>query len=180
MRPLPDIRRDRLRQLIDEQAGGNASEFGRRIDKDRRQMNAWLRDPSKPGAKNLSHKLAREIEAACLKPSGWLDTCDEGLVDETALPQQSSHFAGIDPAILHEAETLVLSDEVQRQQKYQPRERARQLAQAYGLLMSEGGRLSSATNTRYVDTAKDRLAGGKDGEEATDSKRSAGASAGKA
>jgi len=73
MRPLIDIRRDRLRSLIQELDRGNASAFARRVDKDNRQVSAWLSDPSKPGHKNLSHRSARELELKCLKPSGWLD-----------------------------------------------------------------------------------------------------------
>lgn len=171
MRPLPDIRRDRLRQLIREMAGGNAAAFGRLIDKDRRQMSAWLREPDKPGAKNLSHDSAREIEANCLKPSGWLDTQPEGASNDPALSQQVSHFAGIDPDILHEAETLVLSDELQVGKKYPPRERARRLAQAYALLLSEGGRLSAPANARFVDSVGERHAGGEGSGEEKDVKR---------
>lgn len=75
MRPLTDIRRDNLRQLIVEFGGdpGGQANLARHVDKDRRQISAWAADPSKPGAKNLSTRVAREIELACGKPPYWMD-----------------------------------------------------------------------------------------------------------
>lgn len=74
MRALTDIRRARLRELIAEQAEGNASAFGRMIGKSRAQMGFWTAEPDKPGAKNLSHTTARALERQFSKPVGWMDT----------------------------------------------------------------------------------------------------------
>lgn len=156
MRPVSETRRARLRRLIDEVVPGptfrgKAATFARQVDKDPRQVSAWL-----TGGKALSDKVARELEASCLKPSGWLDTEQGQRLNEPDSKPTASHFGGIDPDILHEAETLVLHDEVQTGVQYKPRERARQLAAAYGRLVAEGGRLSTEANARFVDTTKDR------------------------
>ena len=156
MRPSCEIRRSRLRQLIDEQIPGSTfrgkpAEFARMVDKDARQVSAWL-----TGAKSLSDSVAREIEVKCLKRSGWLDNEPAPSLNAPAPHGTASQFGGIDPAILHEAETLVLSDEVKLGRTYHPRERALHLAAAYALLVKEGGRLSREANIRFVDTAHER------------------------
>ena len=167
MRPLPDIRRSRLQQLVNEQADGNASEFGRRIDKDRRQMNAWLRDPSKPGAKNLSHKLAREIEEACLKPSGWLDTDGEESVNKSTLPQPKSHLERIDPTMLAESIAALRRVAKHLGRVYDPQEQPELLVYAYELRLSLGATPSTAEVIDMSVALNERLqtAGGRDGSE---------------
>ena len=77
MRPITDIRRDRLRQLIDEAAEGNQARFAAMIDKSRAYVGFWLTDPSKPHAKAMGHEEARRIEARFGKAAGWLDTDPE-------------------------------------------------------------------------------------------------------
>lgn len=80
MRPITEIRRDRLRQLIAEVADGNQSRFAAMIGRSRAQVGFWLTDPSKPHFKALSHEMAREIEAEMRRRfgsryvDGWLDT----------------------------------------------------------------------------------------------------------
>jgi hypothetical protein len=71
IKPITDIRRIRLRELCDIE-GGQAN-LARRVEKDRRQISAWLVASSKPGAKNMSAATARLIERHCMKPQGWLD-----------------------------------------------------------------------------------------------------------
>ena len=88
MRPITDIRRDRLRQLIDEAAEGNQARFAAMIDKSRAYVGFWLTDPSKPHAKAMGHEEARRIEARFSKPAGWLDT------------DPASQPAGLDPSML--------------------------------------------------------------------------------
>lgn len=73
MRPLTEIRRERLRQLIDEVADGNQSQFANDIGRSRAQVGFWLTDPSKPHFKAMGHEIAREIERHFAKPAGWLD-----------------------------------------------------------------------------------------------------------
>ncbi|KAF1711081.1 hypothetical protein CSC70_03910 [Pseudoxanthomonas kalamensis DSM 18571] len=96
MRPITDIRRARLRQLIDELFDGNQAAFAESIGKSRAYVGFWLADPAKPHAKQISHATAREVEAKAMKPAGWLD------VDEAA-----SQSVIPDPAILGIALTSV-------------------------------------------------------------------------
>ena len=100
MKTTYDIRRGRLRALIDEVAAGNAADFGRQVGKDRRQISAWLREPGKEGAKNISDTSAREIENHFAKGRGWLDGRDRegavnpwGVIEDTPRPyvQKPSH-----------------------------------------------------------------------------------------
>lgn len=74
MRPITEIRRDRLRQLIAEVADGNQARFAAMIDKSRAYVGFWLTDPAKPHAKAMGHEEARRVEARFGKPAGWLDT----------------------------------------------------------------------------------------------------------
>lgn len=88
MRPISEIRRDRLRRLIDEVAEGNQARFAAMIDKSRAYVGFWLTDPAKPHAKAMGHEEARRIEARFSKPAGWLDT------------DPASQFSGLDSAML--------------------------------------------------------------------------------
>lgn len=89
METISDRRRRRLRTLIDEVAEGNASDFGRKIDKDRRQISAWLRHADSAGAKNISDTSAREIEARFGKPRGWMDADGSVKLITPAAPKAS-------------------------------------------------------------------------------------------
>lgn len=105
MKPIADVRRDRLLELIAEVAEGNASAFGRMFDKSRAQVGFWTAKPGKPGAKNISHATARAIERRFGKPDGWMDTPPAGFymgeparrIDVDAPPSQP---ARLDPARL--------------------------------------------------------------------------------
>lgn len=94
MRPITEIRRDRLRQLIAEVADGNQARFAAMIDKSRAYVGFWLTDPAKPHAKAMGHDAAREVEAEMRRRGwkqyvpGWLDT------------DPSSHSTGLDVAML--------------------------------------------------------------------------------
>lgn len=102
MRPISEIRRDRLRSLAEE--FGSQAALAVRICKDRRQVSAWLTDPAKPGAKSMREDTAREIEALCLKHSGWLD--HEPSQDSVMMRhdlQAGSQSVGLDEAMLHDS-----------------------------------------------------------------------------
>lgn len=86
MKTIHDIRRARLRQLIDEQANGSQADFSRRMNKSPKQTSAWLRDPEKNGAKNLRDTSARAIEQAFHLPRGWLDTDPAAVKAEQPAP----------------------------------------------------------------------------------------------
>lgn len=69
MKPIEEIRRDRLAVLV----AGEASQasFARKIGKDKNQVNQWL---GRAGSRNMSAETAREIERKCAKPPGWMDS----------------------------------------------------------------------------------------------------------
>ena len=73
MRPITDIRRERLADLIREFSEGNSAAFSRLIGRSRAQVGFWTAKPGKPGAKNLSHATARALERQFNKPHGWMD-----------------------------------------------------------------------------------------------------------
>lgn len=106
MRPLSEIRRSRLSELSAEYGG--QSKLAAHIDKDRRQISAWLADPGKPGAKSMSNTTAREIERLCVKPSGWLDH-EQGEapvnIQDNLIP--SSRRVRMDRARIHDAIALL-------------------------------------------------------------------------
>lgn len=87
MKPIEQIRRERLAELVKEE-GGQAA-LARKIGKDKNQINQWL---GNAGSRNLSASTARLIEAKCLKPSGWMDT-DQALSAGTSQALESSHLA---------------------------------------------------------------------------------------
>ena len=90
MKTIHDIRRERLRQLINEQTNRKQSDFARRFGKPKQQVSAWLRAPSKDGtdngAKNLRDTSARAIEQAFHLPRGWLDTDPAAVKAEQPAP----------------------------------------------------------------------------------------------
>lgn len=100
MKPLDQVRRDRLADLVTEY--GSAANLARRIHRDRRQVSHWL-----TGFRNLSHTTAREIEAACLKPSGWLDHEHGPSVNATGESGTSSQPVRTDRAKMSDAIRLL-------------------------------------------------------------------------
>ena len=73
-KPVTEVRRDRLKELIAEFAEGNQAEFSRQIGKSRAQVGFWLTAPDKPHAKQMSHATVRALESKFGKPTGWMDT----------------------------------------------------------------------------------------------------------
>jgi hypothetical protein len=87
MKPMDEIRRANLAALVAQEPSQAA--FARKVGKDKNQVNQWL---GRAGKRNLGADTAREIEAACGKPRGWMDH-EHGDSDQ-------SHLLGIDPAKL--------------------------------------------------------------------------------
>ena len=81
IKPVADVRRARLQQLCDIEGG--QAKLARRVDRDRRQISAWLASPAKPGAKNMSASTARWLEQQCGKPNGWLEHGGDSSPSET-------------------------------------------------------------------------------------------------
>ena len=84
MKPISDIRREKLAQIIAET--GSQSAVASALGKDKNQIYQWLLDPVQPGARNIGTSSARAIESTFKKPSGWLDQdTAEQLIDEQRL-----------------------------------------------------------------------------------------------
>lgn len=98
MKTIHDIRRERLRQLIDEEFEGKQAGLCRRIDRLPQQVSAWLRAPDKPGAKNINDTSAREVEQQLGKRRGWLDT-DPAAIKHEQPAQNSGKSHSVQPDI---------------------------------------------------------------------------------
>lgn len=101
MKPVSQIRRERLAQLIAEDFGGNGAALARHADKDRKQVSAWL------NYKEMRDTTAREIEAACMKPLGWLDHEQGTEFSQSDQRQPASHFARTDREKMRDAIDLL-------------------------------------------------------------------------
>lgn len=156
MKPIAEIRRARLEQLIREDFGGRAQALADKTGKDRRQISAWRK------YKDMRDDTAREIEAACLKPLGWLD--NEGLtLPKVAEPERpASQSMTPDPDILHEALILLVHDESVAG-PYSPREQSARLSELIGRVTRDGGRLTKEHNAQFVEEVRARSEGVTDG-----------------
>lgn len=65
---VQDIRRKRLRELVDERSAGNITAFADKVKKSSSQINDML-----AARKPFGEKVARDLERRCRKPEGWLD-----------------------------------------------------------------------------------------------------------
>lgn len=142
MRPVSDIRRDRLLELIKEHAEGNAAAFGRLIGKSRAQIGFWTAKPGKPGAKNLGSTTARALEKQFMKPNGWMDSDSA-----TSLPSQPTIP---DAEIMTDAEIMVRGREVLHGPYEDLEERGRQLALAYTLLVKHSRSIPPSAYNEYL------------------------------
>ena len=70
---ITQTRRRNALQLIHDH-GISKAELSRRLDKSPQHINQLLRDRD---PKNIGHKMARAIESAFDKPTGWLDRTDD-------------------------------------------------------------------------------------------------------
>lgn len=149
MRPVTEIRRQRLLELIRDQAEGNASAFGRMIGKSRAQVGFWTAEPGKPGAKNISHPTARAIERTFSKPNGWMDT------DSATAPASQPTIP--DAEIMTDAELLVQLLEGSVGPCTDLAERARLLTTAYALLVEHDRNVPMAVINDFVRGGRDRV-----------------------
>lgn len=72
MKPVSEIRRLRLRELVDQV--GSQVAVADKLRKNKNQVYQWLLDPSQDGARNIGPTSARVIEAAFKMPHGWMDS----------------------------------------------------------------------------------------------------------
>lgn len=74
MQVIEEIRRARLKKLVDE--AGSQQKLSERIGKAPAQISQWMnasKDSKTKKPRAMSGAIAREIEDACGKPSGWMD-----------------------------------------------------------------------------------------------------------
>lgn len=113
MKPVSDIRRQRLAQLVTEH--GSQVAVAQRIGKDKNQVYQWLLPAEAAGARNIGPRSARLIEVKCGLRHGWMDhepEPDSGSgepLTNSLIPQ--SYAARLDPAILADALKAVAIDE---------------------------------------------------------------------
>jgi hypothetical protein len=113
MKPIAQVRRDRLRELVHE--AGSQVAVALRIGKDKNQIYQWLLDPGTEGARNIGSKSARLLEACFAKPDGWLDTDPEAFTGQREPSQnydyRQSRAARPTAAILAQAVKVIEIDE---------------------------------------------------------------------
>lgn len=78
MKPVSQIRRERLAQLVREV--GSQVAVADAIGKNKNQVHQWLLPEGDAGARNMGGASARQIETAFKKPTGWLDTDAEPFI----------------------------------------------------------------------------------------------------
>jgi hypothetical protein len=162
MKPVAQLRRENLARLVDKytQVG-----IAAKIGKDRNQIYQWLLEPGAKGARGMGGPSARIIEAAYGLPAGWLDH------EHSSEPLPESQSQIPDPAILLDAEYLVLMKERALSTRFLETERARQLAQAYGLVLTHGATLDQSIIDGFVGSAKSEREGVDEGERSRKSGR---------
>lgn len=107
MKPIGEVRRARLRELVEEQ--GSQVAVADRLQKNKNQVYQWLLDPDKDGARNISSATAREIETAFSKPHGWMDTdpSQSGRWITDNRDPWPSPSARLDPSMIDPAMTML-------------------------------------------------------------------------
>lgn len=101
MKPIRDVRRERLALLVAHHGGQSA--IATRLGKDKNQVYQWLLTADNKASRNISDTTARAIEAAFELGSGWMDqpvTSDSssGISPDgpASLAEQASHSALLD------------------------------------------------------------------------------------
>lgn len=112
MKPITQVRRERLRELVLE--AGSQVGVALRIGKDKNQIYQWLLEPNETRARNVGSKSARHLEAAFGKSEGWMDSDPEAFNDFTESSQndyRQSRAARPTAAILAKAVSIMAVDE---------------------------------------------------------------------
>lgn len=76
MQPIDQIYRDRLRRLVEQEAGGSQAKLAGLIGKSPAQISQWLnasKDSKTGKPRAMDRSTAREIERKLGKPEGWMD-----------------------------------------------------------------------------------------------------------
>ena len=119
MKPLPQIRRERFLELVQE--AGGPTEVAKRLDPEKSlgsrksQVSQWSRESEANGARNIGHTSARMLERLFERPRGWMDTDPDSLSprDEHVRnsPSSASYAARLDASILASALGVIGADE---------------------------------------------------------------------
>jgi hypothetical protein len=139
MKPITQIRRDRLRELVAE--AGTQAAVALRIGKDKNQIYQWLLTPGTEGARNIGSRSAKILETAFAKPEGWMDSDPEafGSMNESLATHdyRQSRAARPTAAILAEAVRVLDVDETVNG-KYPPLKHAELLLEVCDRLAAGG------------------------------------------
>jgi len=161
MKPITQIRKERLQELVNE--AGSQVAVGEAIGKDKNQIHQWLLPPGAKGARNIGSTSARLLEESFHKPVGWLDTDSEGfstVADSgAAYDYRQSRAMRPSASILAEAVKVLDVDETVNG-KYPPLKHAE-------LLLEVCDRLAAGEDamTLIAQITKLRMTGDKDGDE---------------
>jgi hypothetical protein len=166
MKPITQIRRERLRELCVET--GSQAAVALRIGKDKNQIYQWLLSPGEKGARNIGSRSAKVLETAFAKPEGWMDSDPEafGHVNESpaTYDYRQSRAARPTAAILAQAVGVIEVDE-EVNGKYPPLKHAELLLEVCDRLAA-----GEAAMTLIAQITKER-AGGNNGSREAGGKR---------
>lgn len=113
MKPIAQVRRERLREIVD--LAGTQVAVALRIGKDKNHIHQWLLPPEAKGARNIGSKSARLIERSFDCPDGWMDSDPEsfGIRVGDSTPSDYRHSRAERPtaAILAKAMEVMEADE---------------------------------------------------------------------
>lgn len=113
MKPITQVRRERLRELLAE--AGTQVAVALRIGKDKNHIHQWLLDPGSKGARNIGSASARLLEQSFAKGEGWMDTDPEAFISvgEPSQDHDYRHSRAARPTapILAEAVKIMAIDE---------------------------------------------------------------------
>lgn len=153
MKPIRDIRRERLAELVAENRGQSA--VAEKLHKDKNQVYQWLQPADSPASRNISDRSARAIEMAFGRPRGWMDSDASG-------PAPPSQSARLDPEIMSQAlQLLRLIAEIRGTPEI-PAINAAQLILAYEVIASDARAMDDTNVVDFMRKLAERERGNGD------------------
>lgn len=153
MKPIRDIRRERLAELVAEIGGQSA--VAEKLHKDKNQVYQWLQPSESPASRNISDRSARAIELAFGRPRGWMDS-------DAAGPAMASQPTRLDPEIMEQALQLLRLIAEIRGAPSIPTINARQLILAYEVIASDAREMDDSNVVDFMRKLAERERGNGD------------------